>query len=82
MGPSTESFAYVIYFIGQNTNLDMEKIMSFKEGVFYYVLYAVITCVFAMILLFLHNILFIKEEQPDAGLNSYLKRVSDTFIPL
>ena len=36
--------------------------MSFKEGVFYYVLYVVIGCVFAMILLFLYNILFIKEE--------------------
>ena len=82
MGPSTESFAYVIYFIGHNANLDMEKIISFKEGVFYYVLYVVIGLVSTMIVLFLYNILFIKEEQPDLGFSSFVKRVSDMFIPL
>ena len=82
MGPSAETFAYVVYFIGHNLNLDMDKIMPFKEGVFYYVLYVVIGCVFVMIFLFLHNVLFIKEVEPKIGIGSYLKRVSDMYLPI
>ena len=54
----------------------------YKEGVFYYVLYVVIGCVFVMIFLFLHNVLFIKEVEPKIGIGSYLKRVSDVYLPI
>jgi hypothetical protein len=82
MGPDFSDIVQFVATMSEAASLDLANLLTFEEGVFWFVLNVTIGLCVTMFVLYLFNTFGIKDKLPQSGIMANLKTFSDMMLPI